>query len=85
MVYLDCSDLKQTPHWHQFALGFKKGFYTSVCFQVLGVTAACVMKKLYKAFSGSRGNYVRADKCQVMSLELASVGAEDHKCENLEV
>ena len=44
---------------------------------MLGIPTAYV-KKLYKASCGSRGICVKADKSpQVMSLESASVGAED--------
>ena len=40
-------------------------------------------KKLYEAFCSSRGSCVKSDKLpQVMSLESASVGAEDYTFEN---
>ena len=38
------------------------------------------IKKKYKAFCVSKGSSVKSDKLpQIMSLELASVGAEDYK------
>lgn len=41
------------------------------------------MKKLYKAFRGSRGSCAKSDKSpQVMSLESELVGSEDYKFEN---
>lgn len=42
----------------------------------------CV-KKLYKAFCGSKGSSVKSDKLPpVMSLQSVSVGSEDYKFEN---
>ncbi len=57
--------------------------YTVVLLLDLALKASYVKKKMYKVFCVCRGSYVKSDKCpQVMSLELASVGAEDYESEN---
>lgn len=49
---------------------------------MVGSNAAYV-KKMYKAFCGTRGSGTKSDKVpHVMSLKSALIGAEDYKFEN---
>ena len=71
--------------WVSFAQSFcQEDFtdFTHTSLQVVRSTAAYV-KKLYKAFCGSRGSCVKSDQLpQVMGLESASDETEDNKFEN---